>query len=150
MTFEEYCIKFSRRNIKKYGNGSNYSDVSRKKVELLITCCWIIWNQKIKVHSLGNSSARVRLGGFFEISIFHFFGTLWMENYPQIFAKSANFPFKVFQKSEKLKFRKTFSTLPGENCYLTNELWFFDFRWSSTYLSGAPQFYLFSCHCRIF
>ena len=36
MTFEEYCIKFSRRNIKKYGNGSNYSDVSGKKVELLI------------------------------------------------------------------------------------------------------------------
>ena len=30
MTFEEYCIKFSRRNIKKYDNGSNYSDVPRK------------------------------------------------------------------------------------------------------------------------
>ena len=41
---------------------------------------------------------------------------------PQIFAKSANFPFKAFQKSEKLKFRKTLPALPGENCHLTNEL----------------------------
>ena len=31
MAFEEDCIKRSRRNIKKYGNGSNYSDVSQKK-----------------------------------------------------------------------------------------------------------------------
>ncbi|KAK0174138.1 hypothetical protein PV328_007247 [Microctonus aethiopoides] len=30
---EKYYIKFSRRNIKKYGNGSNYSDVFWKKVE---------------------------------------------------------------------------------------------------------------------
>ena len=42
MTFEEYCIKFSRGNIKKYGNGSNYSNAYRKKVELLITWYWII------------------------------------------------------------------------------------------------------------
>jgi len=34
MTFEEYCIQFLRRNIKKYGNGSNYWDVSRKKLGL--------------------------------------------------------------------------------------------------------------------
>ena len=72
MTFEEYCTKFSRGNIKKYGNG-------RKKGRIavpLITWCWIIRNQKIKVHSLGNSFPQVTLGGFFEISIFHFFGTL--------------------------------------------------------------------------
>ena len=31
MTFEEYRIKFSRRNIKEYSNDSDYSDVSRKK-----------------------------------------------------------------------------------------------------------------------
>ena len=98
MTFEEYCIKFSRRNIKKYSNGSNYSDVSRKKGRIavpLITWCWIIWNQKIKVHSLGNSFSRVTLGGFIEISIFHFFGTLWRENWP-ILRKFATFQFFTF------------------------------------------------------
>lgn len=31
MTFEEYRIKFSRRNIKEYSNDSDYSHVSRKK-----------------------------------------------------------------------------------------------------------------------
>ena len=41
-----------------------------------ITWCWIILNQKIKVHSLGNSYSQVTLAGFFEISIFHFFVTL--------------------------------------------------------------------------
>ena len=66
MTFEEYYIKFSRRNINKYSNDSDNS-------MQLITWCWIVRNQKIKVHSLGNSFAQVTLGGFFEISIFHFF-----------------------------------------------------------------------------
>ena len=73
MTFEGYCIKFSQRNIKKYGNGSNHSNAYRKKGRItvpLITWCWIIWNQKIKVHSFGNSFPQVTLGGFFEISIF--------------------------------------------------------------------------------
>lgn len=28
MTFEEYRIKLSRKNIKKYGNSSNYSDMT--------------------------------------------------------------------------------------------------------------------------
>ena len=36
MTFEEYCIKFSRRNIQKYSNDSNYSHVPRKKGRIRI------------------------------------------------------------------------------------------------------------------
>jgi len=49
----------------------------------------------------------------------------------------------VFPKSEKLKFRKTLPALSGESDYLTKEHWFFYFRWSSTELWGAPQFYFF-------
>ena len=126
MTFEEYCIKFSRRNIKKDSNGSNYSDVSRKKGKSavpLITWCWIMWDQKIKVHSLGNSFPRATLGGFFEISIFHFFGTLWRENSPEILA---------------------------ESCYPTNELWFFHFGRSSTKLSSTIEWSLSLLYLLIF
>ena len=32
MTFEECYMKFSRKNIKKRGNGRNYSDVSQNGV----------------------------------------------------------------------------------------------------------------------
>ena len=36
MTFEEYCVKFSRGNIEKYSNGGNYSNVSRKKGKIAV------------------------------------------------------------------------------------------------------------------
>ena len=123
MTFEEYCIKFSRRNIKKYDNGSNYSDVPRKKGRIAHNL--VLDHPKSK-----NQSSFVRQQLFpgnagQDFSEFQFF--TFLEHFEGKISRFCEdlqliFPSKCSKKSEKLKFRKTLPALPGQNCCLTNEL----------------------------
>lgn len=87
--------------------------------------------------------------------LYHVFVFKTLNHFPHNFTttylfscKFAFLPSKCFKKCENFKFRKTLPALSTENYHLMNEFLFFDFRWPSTKLWGASQYYFFPRYFR--